>query len=101
MRRATLRGCVSTVTLCISIHALREEGDLSIVEIWQVLSLFQSTPSVRRATTLYFLQFRICAFQSTPSVRRATDMIYLRWIDCEMSIHALREEGDSVVTVGI
>ena len=34
----------------ISIHALREEGDLAAVSFWEMYSLFLSTPSARRAT---------------------------------------------------
>ena len=36
--------------LKISIHALREEGDLLIRRIRQALGIFLSTPSARRAT---------------------------------------------------
>ncbi len=56
----------------ISIHALREEGDLISLSIVMAAEIFLSTPSARRATTL--------AFNFTDS--------------CEISIHALREEGD-------
>ena len=56
----------------ISIHALREEGDL--------VHLF--LPS-------FFLKFL-----STPSARRATIGGPYMYIYCEISIHALREEGD-------
>ena len=58
----------------ISIHALREEGDL----------LFRALPSSDRG------------FLSTPSARRATDGGVLRGVDEVISIHALREEGDHV-----
>ena len=56
----------------ISIHALREEGDL----LWRLHGInamrFLSTPSARRATV----------------VDQIIDILYL------ISIHALREEGD-------
>ena len=56
----------------ISIHALREEGDLVLPAHPNVLVLFLSTPSARRAT-----RARSCACM------------------CDtISIHALREEGD-------
>ena len=57
----------------ISIHALREEGDLTLVLSMTVSIIFLSTPSARRAT---------CHADN----RRLFDAI---------SIHALREEGDS------
>ena len=57
----------------ISIHALREEGDIvaptSVCAVWP----FLSTPSVRRATAPGQAQ---------------------KW-DRDISIHALREEGDA------
>ena len=56
----------------ISIHALREEGDLSSTGMSPYGMQFLSTPSVRRAT--------MYCFRSV-----APDSI---------SIHALREEGD-------
>ena len=56
----------------ISIHALREEGDV-----------FQ-----RRGITLGLL------FLSTPSARRATETSKPKSMPGEISIHALREEGD-------
>ena len=37
----------------ISIHALRGEGDKKLLKFLQVLLLFQSTPSVGRATALF------------------------------------------------
>ena len=56
----------------ISIHALREEGDLDNVTKGEAKVVFLSTPSARRAT--HGLQ--------------AGD------VQVEISIHALREEGD-------
>ena len=38
--------------LYISIHALREEGDLRLNGKTQILPLFLSTPSARRATSV-------------------------------------------------
>ena len=62
------------LALCkISIHALREESDVGIAILLPKLTLFQSTPSARRATdTLYRSGWNISIFQSTPSARRAT-----------------------------
>ena len=56
----------------ISIHALREEGDLS---------------KGRCVLTLL-------TFLSTPSARRATQQLHLVSCLIAISIHALREEGD-------
>ena len=56
----------------ISIHALREEGDILAMldKIYHTL------------------------FLSTPSARRATKRVYLLGSYDNISIHALREEGD-------
>ena len=56
----------------ISIHALRGEGDFSNNININVFTLFQSTPSVGRATKLHRTLIGILIFQSTPSVGRAT-----------------------------
>ena len=78
----------------ISIHALREEGDLHEPPPQAAPSQFLSTPSARRATSEGDRRFELVGFLSTPSARRATfyssdtnDRFYI-------SIHALREEGD-------
>ena len=60
----------------------------------QLEEIFLSTPSARRAT-----QFRIrigerLAFLSTPSARRATQAGVVLAEKVQISIHALREEGD-------
>ena len=101
----------------ISIHALREEGDDKPVVGWMPLPEFLSTPSARRATAVTFeakhtnsdfyprpprggrlfspvLMERIIEFLSTPSARRATGQIWLPERAQDISIHALREEGD-------
>ena len=56
----------------ISIHALREEGDLRFSFRWSMLAKFLSTPSARRATVVGI------SVSSNQGI----------------SIHALREEGD-------
>ena len=61
-------------TNVISIHALREEGDLYTGMHLVVLFIFLSTPSARRATRYY---------KSKEYIKKA------------ISIHALREEGDA------
>ena len=62
--------------LKISIHALRAEGDRYRLSDCVAHSLFQSTPSVRRATAMERVAVSTSGlFQSTPSVRRATPSI--------------------------
>jgi len=55
---------------------------------------FQSTPSVRRATTHGVDRGQAPRFQSTPSVRRATSAEQYLVNSARISIHALRAEGD-------
>ena len=83
----------------ISIHALREEGDDMAPTITRVRDTFLSTPSARRATrsrrrprTFLFI------FLSTPSARRATRQPLQAGRLPDISIHALREEGDTITT---
>ena len=101
----------------ISIHALREEGDLWFMASFDPLSLFLSTPSARRATkkipilaqsgriSIHALREEGDAsgmtiltsrdlFLSTPSARRATLLLLHTKPYSVISIHALREEGD-------
>ena len=57
----------------ISIHALREEGDPICAHQGDLPSLFLSTPSARRATPGNFICAHLSSiFLSTPSARRAT-----------------------------
>ena len=102
----------------ISIHALREEGDDIPAPVCACCGKFLSTPSARRATVS--LRFAITAkrhfyprpprggrrfflprlrqhrqFLSTPSARRATLLIQNDNMGDDISIHALREEGDA------
>ena len=101
----------------ISIHALREEGDVELYLDDMEHRLFLSTPSARRATSgcwstptlrSYFyprpprggrpllppLDHADIQFLSTPSARRATAQNWLDRAVEDISIHALREEGD-------
>ena len=116
-RRATVTGAAAVCCARISIHALREEGDLSASGRGTVLRKFLSTPSARRATTNLAAFADREIFLSTPSARRATwcgtkraDAPFyfyprpprggrprpqrLRGHQRAISIHALREEGD-------
>ena len=105
----------------ISIHALREEGDVmdaqnsrrfmhfyprpprggrQIRRLKDINRMqFLSTPSARRETYFpaVFCQRRI--FLSTPSARRATDAIRDAYNPQLISIHALREEGDFRISI--
>ena len=64
--------------------------------------IFLSTPSARRAT---FAMLRGALpdwiFLSTPSARRATRWMLKTHFALCISIHALREEGDGMGTVGL
>ena len=66
------------IRYCISIHALRGEGDLRYLRVVPLTPLFLSTPSVGRATV------------------RPSQLLG----DLDISIHALRGEGD-LKTLGI
>ena len=82
----------------ISIHALREEGDGFIAEASKSVDKFLSTPSARRATKDYFTScLPSPLFLSTPSARRATSLTGGLGGWGGISIHALREEGDSLL----
>ena len=58
--------------LLISIHALREEGDMQTQTAAGLGNQFLSTPSVRRATPAEREENHPKTFLSTPSARRAT-----------------------------
>ena len=79
----------------ISIHALREEGDVKADDPEQRGGIFLSTPSARRATAGAYGVIVEGIFLSTPSARRATQAIAEDDGEWEISIHALREEGDA------
>ena len=95
-RRATLVQPSAQPRVHISIHALREEGDFQLVRGFNSQHKFLSTPSARRAT----LEFTPMSSQTGyfyPRPPRGG-----RPLDCkisdllvQISIHALREEGDS------
>ena len=101
----------------ISIHALREEGDATaaihgrgpagdfyprpprggrptVAASGDLLAIFLSTPSARRATYPLHHCIMHSLFLSTPSARRATAPEHRRRTERGISIHALREEGD-------
>ena len=83
----------------ISIHALREEGDAAAAPGGLLSAVFLSTPSARRATLKHLCNVvDVLIFLSTPSARRATVSIEDAGIDYNISIHALREEGDAALS---
>ena len=117
-RRATTKDYRTEWTCKISIHALREEGDESKTSSVSGPWIFLSTPSARRATHALTPFSGILEFLSTPSARRATFLQPIQLgingnfyprpprggrpfskllkVDfTEISIHALREEGDN------
>ena len=89
-----MQGVSGVHLLPISIHALREEGDWQKKQSSTVSSVFQSTPSARRATLAQFICVVCAKFQSTPSARRATAATSPANPPQKISILALREEGD-------
>ena len=116
-RRATHTPREQHIDRIISIHALREEGDRSSRNRSQaprhfyprpprggrprtrarqrsLSGRFLSTPSARRATQNQAQGVQRGQFLSTPSARRATLGEFLDKFPEEISIHALREEGD-------
>ena len=79
----------------ISIHALREEGDLDDTYIVPPLFRFQSTPSARRATGRQKLVPAVKFYFNPrpPRGGRQGDPL-AEFMLVLISIHALREEGD-------
>ena len=59
-----------------------------------LMPTFLSTPSARRATLRISSISMLFTFLSTPSARRATDDFKQFMGEIDISIHALREEGD-------
>ena len=79
----------------ISIHAPREGGDAIGCLMALVISIFQSTPPARGATTKPPKSLLKLLFQSTPPARGATKRISRVLQPDKISIHAPREGGDS------
>ena len=83
------------MTDLISIHALREEGDVSVNGFTHILVLFLSTPSARRAT-VWPSKSALPRVISIHALREEGDnqCVVIIIIRMRISIHALREEGD-------
>ena len=79
----------------ISIHALREEGDLKGHAVGAVRRTFLSTPSARRATH-GSAELKPGMDISIHALREEGDRMELEaYGHDKISIHALREEGDT------
>ena len=98
-RRAT--GCNGPATRGrgISIHALREEGDITDHSAYLAGAIFLSTPSARRATEHGGL-IRSDGTISIHALREEGDAVTsMHSLVSRISIHALREEGDAFCRV--
>ena len=93
-RRATWAFPMQSNGCAISIHALREEGDSVLPPRTPHASYFYPRPprGGRRQHAGGILRRLI--FLSTPSARRATPQVRRKRCNSQISIHALREEGD-------
>ena len=82
------------VAIGISIHALREEGDEPVFCCYRRRQdFYPRPPRGGRPCHIEFSNDDIL-FLSTPSARRATALVSCHTIPPNISIHALREEGD-------
>ena len=94
-RRATRQGNRRGYDLGISIHALREEGDRFRPRSLSQRGLFLSTPSARRATfDEYERLINKLHFYPRPPRGGRRECIIPGTGAANISIHALREEGD-------
>ena len=81
--------------IAISIHALREEGDPVAVHRHTYGSHFYPRPPRGGRQRCERAQRQSMPFLSTPSARRATARCCRAAAAAQISIHALREEGDT------
>ena len=94
-RRATTSSRCACAAVCISIHALREEGDIKKpVIVTSGYNFYPRPPRGGRPVKVGTAEKRT-VFLSTPSARRATHRRRASKPQVWISIHALREEGDS------
>ena len=95
-RRATSQVCKHRVVVRISIHALREEGDYMATAGEESWMKFLSTPSARRATgSPVPAQPDNRYFYPRPPRGGRLKVVPEQSCRHEISIHALREEGDT------
>ena len=84
----------------ISIHALREEGDpTSPCGTAPSSDFYPRPPRGGRRVDILLRRIHL-QFLSTPSARRATKCGRTSLLYCNISIHALREEGDPPSVAG-
>ena len=100
VRRATIYQKRDYRLHMISIHALREESDLTLLLMSVFSKEFQSTLSVRRAT--WYCKFiDCCSWHFNP--RSPWGERQSIWLPARayrsISIHALREESDTVISL--
>ncbi len=79
----------------ISIHALREESDQRSTGMEPDAEYFNPRPPRGERHSTYGQKTKKEKFQSTPSARRATYCFFNKFFFKVISIHALREEGDT------
>ena len=92
--RATLSPCKIPCRTSISIHALRGEGDARRSYHGNDNYNFNPRPPWGGRLLGFFMRTRLKIFQSTPSVGRATKRKQPNQSSTDISIHALRGEGD-------
>ena len=93
-RRATLCRWAADHRWRISIHALREEGDATARDTTcRRMNFYPRPPRGGRQSSPY-IWMMVLTFLSTPSARRATILAVHLDDGFDISIHALREEGD-------
>ena len=93
-RRATEQYDAIVHRLDISIHALREEGDLALSALCVWVDNFYPRPPRGGRPFGCAVNIHSVLFLSTPSARRATCSFPFYVCPTAISIHALREEGD-------
>ena len=93
-RRATWYFFVVVCIVPISIHALREEGDAYHLCTQILLPYFYPRPPRGGRLRKTGHHHQRVQFLSTPSARRATKLDEIYHALHDISIHALREEGD-------
>ena len=83
------------MTIDVSIHAFRGEGDRRECGLRRRIIKFQSTPSGGKATEYLGVEPEDLTFQSTPSGGKATRVECGLARRASVSIHAFRGEGDA------
>ena len=95
-RRATKSQCALHSPPSISIHALCEEGDRAVGDNRSTRPNFYPRPLRGGRHGVLLTELVEIEFLSTPSARRATEVCGADRRVCEISIHALCEEGDTL-----